>query len=47
MLKADKADKADKLVKKALKELCDKFRKDPTLYLEEKHLHNEFDRILR
>ncbi len=43
----DAAGKANELVKAALKSLCETFRESATLFLEEKHLHNEFDRILK
>ena len=41
------ASEANNLVEAALKSLCENFIESPTLFLEEKHLHNEFDRILR
>ena len=41
------ADKANEYVEKAIKKLIECFMDSPTIYLEEKHLHNEFDRILR
>lgn len=43
----DKAEEANGFVEEALKELCETFRESATLFLEEKHLHNEFDQILR
>ena len=41
------AKKADGVVETALTELCKRFCESPTRFLEEKHLHNEFDRILK
>ena len=46
--KRDKpAEKADGVVEIALTKLCKRFCGSPTRFLEEKHLHNEFDQILR
>ena len=38
---------ANGYVENAIQELFRLFKDSPTIYLEEKHLHNEFDRILR
>jgi len=38
---------ANKYVEDAIDDLINRFIKTPTIFLEEKHLHNEFDRILR